>query len=1037
MPSDYASIAAQNRTKYGTDIGRIGEVLLARLYSDRTHFAYELLQNAEDAHASSVSFHLRRDRLEMTHNGRLFTEQDVRGVCGIVEGTKSDDLTTIGRFGIGFKSVYAYTSSPQIHSGDEHFWIEDYVIPHPIEARRTKHQQTVLIFPFDRADTPRTDAFRDIAARLENLGTRTLLFLRHIEGIEWTIEDGSSGTYLRETQLASRHRMVTLVGEGKQESIDELWLVYGHQVPISDGADLLVEAAFRVQDSDASGERVIAPCEKSELVVFFPTEKETHLNFLIHGPYRTTPARDNIPETDALNQMLVRETATLVAASLGNIRDLGLLSVSCLEALPLNPAAFPPGSMFRPIYDAVSDALRTEPLLPTADSSYVPATSAVLARGLPIRHLLDGQQLRGLLQSDVDVRWLHPSITQDRTPELRSYLLRELGISEVDPEWFARRVDTTFFEAQTDEWMIKLYRLLLRQESLWRGLGMPVGSSFRGPILDKPFVRLEDGRHVAPFSIDDRPYAYISNVADPSIPIVRLSIAADDDARSFLTKLGLTEPDIVVDIIERILPRYRGDAPFSISYDEHIAHLGVMGRALDTTVGKRRIDLLSAIRRTPFLRAQDISKAVTEFKRPEDVYIRSPEMEMYFSSSTSVRFAGEQYRVYYAMLEEFGASRTVRTTARPTDASGYVTIASNHGDHERGLNGFDPDFRIDGLERALRYPNRERSSFIWNQLLRPNVKRLHGEVERASVRNYANKTTEEKWSVAGSLARANAWIPDHDGFWHQPQELTLKELPEDFEQDELLAEKLGMISGAVTLLAKEVGVDASMLEFVLRNTDAIQALMRQQLQIPITAEADETDDDPAFDYDHELDKAFSRAGITSISDDWLAPGPVPHPERRRDAVAAQISATIDEALPVSRMFQVVPKKRWQAKDNSVRAFLLEEYQGKCQICHSTFPRRDGEPYFEALYLVSRVKAKWLDRRGNVLCLCATCCAKFLHGSIEAESITKQVDHQRLVNEGGSGHPGLEVTLCGKTELIRFSERHLLDLQEIIKAVRNE
>ena len=35
--------------------------------------------------------------------------------------------------------------------------------------------------------------------------------------------------------------------------------------------------------------------ESSPLVVFFPTQKETFLGFLIQGPYRTTPAQGQHP----------------------------------------------------------------------------------------------------------------------------------------------------------------------------------------------------------------------------------------------------------------------------------------------------------------------------------------------------------------------------------------------------------------------------------------------------------------------------------------------------------------------------------------------------------------------------------------------------------------------------------------------------------------------------------------------------------------------------------------------------------------------
>lgn len=123
--SNYAAIRAANIEEYGRGTRHLA--FLGRLYTDRTHFIYELLQNAEDAGATTVRFNLYPTRLEVEHDGRPFNEQDVRGVCGVGEGTKAEDLTKIGKFGIGFKSVYAYTTSPEIHSGDEHFRICDYV----------------------------------------------------------------------------------------------------------------------------------------------------------------------------------------------------------------------------------------------------------------------------------------------------------------------------------------------------------------------------------------------------------------------------------------------------------------------------------------------------------------------------------------------------------------------------------------------------------------------------------------------------------------------------------------------------------------------------------------------------------------------------------------------------------------------------------------------------------------------------------------------------------------------------------------------
>ena len=124
MPCDYDAIRQDNKRRYGTDIAEYGPMLLADRYDDRTHFIYELLQNAEDAlgrrvgwsGSRAVAFELDGEMLRVSHYGAPFDGKDVVGVCGIGKSTK--DLTAIGRFGIGFKSVYAFSDRPEIHSGE-------------------------------------------------------------------------------------------------------------------------------------------------------------------------------------------------------------------------------------------------------------------------------------------------------------------------------------------------------------------------------------------------------------------------------------------------------------------------------------------------------------------------------------------------------------------------------------------------------------------------------------------------------------------------------------------------------------------------------------------------------------------------------------------------------------------------------------------------------------------------------------------------------------------------------------------------------
>lgn len=83
--------------------------LLTDLYPDNAHFIYELLQNAEDPQATKVKFHLTDSLLKYEHNGqRLFSIKDVESITSIGNSSKRNDTTSIGKFGVGFKAVFAH-----------------------------------------------------------------------------------------------------------------------------------------------------------------------------------------------------------------------------------------------------------------------------------------------------------------------------------------------------------------------------------------------------------------------------------------------------------------------------------------------------------------------------------------------------------------------------------------------------------------------------------------------------------------------------------------------------------------------------------------------------------------------------------------------------------------------------------------------------------------------------------------------------------------------------------------------------------------
>ena len=79
------------KKKNGFDLTTI----LVGLYSDASHFVYEILQNTEDATASEITFELLCDKLVITHNGMPFSESDIEAITGISNLLESTEFSTV------------------------------------------------------------------------------------------------------------------------------------------------------------------------------------------------------------------------------------------------------------------------------------------------------------------------------------------------------------------------------------------------------------------------------------------------------------------------------------------------------------------------------------------------------------------------------------------------------------------------------------------------------------------------------------------------------------------------------------------------------------------------------------------------------------------------------------------------------------------------------------------------------------------------------------------------------------------------------
>ncbi len=633
MPSDYERINEENGRKYGTDIGRIGPTLLGNRYADRTHFVFELLQNAEDAlrrrggaeGSGRVRFALANGAVSFSHFGLPFTPDDVRAVCGIIEGTKEDDLIAIGRFGIGFKSVYAVTDVPQIHSGDEHFAVRDYVHPAAMDPIMLADGETVIALPLRDGDADVPD---EVAGQFERLGEeRTLLFLREMSEIEWSVEDGPSGYCRREETAESEGvRFVKLLSAmDGADPVEEMWLVFSREVHHVGTSAGYVELAFRIT-ADDDGAEAIDVIGESPLAAFFPTVIETHLGMLVQGPYRTTPSRETIPWADDWNRHLVEETASLLVDALRHLGDRRLLTARVFEALPLSRQRFSegPNRFFAPLFAAVHGAIRSEPLLPAHKGGYVAASQARLTPSAGLRDLLSRHRLAELLGQDKPVAWLSRDITKSSTPDLYRYLTNEQGVEELATSDLLELLSygEKFLRAQTDRWIRRLYEFLGREDI----------DSYRYLLDGVPLIRLEDGTHIE--WLWGEPVAFLPTEPPSGFPnTVHPAVCESTPAREFLRSLGVTEPDQVDELVRSVIPRYRNQEIVRKSvYTNDVRRIADVWEEASR---ERRGELVEALRETPFVRVVDAGTGERSFVRPEDAYLATKQLRDLFEGVPS------------------------------------------------------------------------------------------------------------------------------------------------------------------------------------------------------------------------------------------------------------------------------------------------------------------------------------------------------------------------------------------------------------------
>lgn len=845
--TDYNKIAAENQRRYGTD--KIIPKILRQLYGDDTHFVYELVQNAEDSKSQHIEFRLVEDALLVWNDGCRFRERDVRGICSI--GMSDKDLTQIGNFGIGFKAVYSYTDLPEVYSGDERFRIADSTKPESVDDVHSSIKalvaegKTVFRLPFKKHLRPENiDLLRN---RLRELETRSLLFLRHIETVHWRDErEGQMGAYMRHCHphdTVQNASQVELKGStnGEEQSSETLLVFRTEVQPPQEVIDEIllevedserqrmqrksaeyqpIEVAFRLQDGR------ITPMNDCVLFAYLPTEKETHLRFLIQARYQTKLARDNIPTHNPWNAWLVQETANFLPDILEQLKSGDLLDPAFFNVLPLEEDNVP--GEFAPIAAALQQAMKERPFVPTKGGGYAKAENVFYPHAASLQNLVECSWIHP------NSNWLHPDIRDVEQFRRCFNLMREAGVREISviqvlcwleaqsPDWFA---------GKPVEWLHGLYVYLNQQKSeLAR-------------IKKLPLVRLKNGQHVCagnqlaffPPDTDEAREEVAPFISElPILQSALLEIDGDEhgEMKTFLRKLGVRPLSPNAMIRRWICPKYdREDKPSAAQNRTHVRYLFYLFKVRD----KISDSLKKKLGKTPILWAyRGEQREAAGFVVPCDAclseaYTGDADLETYFSAcNADAWFVDGGYlenndaKDWLRFLKAIGAMDTPRVI--PKELS--VTYGNRQELEVRNLKwryntreATLEDSNLDGLAEVLTKISNHRevglSRVVW-RLLAKVIKALPSNPGRredffqGTYRWFYRSPRVESFEAEFyRQLKKTAWIPDERGNLRLPSEcfaLTPENRRLLGDSVAYLPPEFNLSDGAARRLAEKLGV---------------------------------------------------------------------------------------------------------------------------------------------------------------------------------------------------------------------------------------
>jgi len=949
------------------------ENLLTRLYPDTAHFVYELLQNAEDANATKVYFSLQEDCLYFLHNGsKTFSIDDVNSITSIGQSQKLEDTNKIGKFGVGFKSVFSYTNTPSVHSSSISFLIKDMLMPSKLASEEIPGQYTTLfIFPFNNPDKPQRKAYDEVFRLFKKLSNNTLLFLNSIHEVNWSVDEQNCNSIKRK----DRGDYIEIYSTSKDSSY---WHIFTKNIHIesdneSKNFDVKIAYAF-----DKDKKSIIET--RGGVSIFFPADSEvSELKFHIHAPFASTVARDSIVKDNSENQRLIKGIAELCCESLHELKNNKMLNTSFFAVLPNDGDGL--NDTYLPIYEKIIEEFEGEnnDLIPIGDNKFSSLQNCRFTKA-SIKSVFNKDDLKILLNDEgIQGFAINASQINNRTDRFLKSLnrltfdedeliecLNELDNDVTDEEMQDAihyedndrieeiNLKRKWLENKSNDWLQSLYALLFDfSESYYdvSELTSIIKLSDDSFNFSKDSVYFSDSdQHNSEFKFVNQA-TYLSGKKEKQ----------KQKSKEFLEDVGVQDLDESIHI-KLLFQDYEFE-----SEDQHIKDID---RLVQFYVDEGDID-------SEFNNFNFIYTSKKNIIKPNKIAIDSPfestglQYVLNYQNTELLNLAYQNLKnsgAFLDLIKKLGARNTLNIEkvgiyGNPKRSS----LRSRQGGRQTH-NGINEDWIIKDLESILvEEENRfEISKLVWNTMCNFKQKQYWGSVFEASYRcNGEYRTNKEKSLLVCVLSDID-WIPGKDREFCNPKNIDKESLPLDF----IYNNENGWLDHIEFGLNVQFTTDdhKKAEDLIKSKTGRSMEQLEQLRDIPDENIAQFLEEYRSDREAQSLKEAIDENQGTGETPEVIPSGGdgdiIVDEDKLQDDIAKE---NVGVGTEISTSKTSVRKQNAE-EVKKVKNFLYEQYKGHCQICGDTFLGVDGRNYYE-IQSLNQGNNRDVNRKGNTLCLC--------------------------------------------------------------------